>query len=75
MAGETAQTAAESPYTVNSIGMLARMAAHGSGVLCTADGGGKYTAAGRLKRLLPAKTKCFIGFLRGRMGRDTEKAA
>lgn len=40
-AGETAQTAAESPYTVNSIGMLARMAAHGSGVLCTGDGGGK----------------------------------
>ena len=32
MAGETAQTAGESPYTVNSIGMFARMAAHGSGV-------------------------------------------
>lgn len=32
MAGETAQTAAESPYMVNSIGMLARMAAHGLGV-------------------------------------------
>ena len=38
MAGETAQTAAESPYTVNSIGMLARMAVHGLGA---GDGGGK----------------------------------
>lgn len=41
-AGETAQTAAESPYTVNSIGMLARMAAHGLGVAVgTGDDGGK----------------------------------
>ena len=63
MAGETAQTAAESPYTVNSIGMLARMAAHGLGVaFVPAMAAEKYTAAGRLKRLLPAKTKCFIEF-------------
>ena len=73
-AGETVQTAAESPYAVNSIGMLARMTAHGSGVLCTGDGGGKYTAAGHLKWLLPVKTKCFIEFLRGRMEGDTAKA-
>ena len=76
MAGETAQTAAESPYTVNSIGMLAHMAAHGLGVaFVPAMAAEKYAAAGRLKRLQPAKTKCFIEFLRGRMGRDTEKAA
>ena len=76
MAGETAQTAAESPYAVNSIGMLARMAAHGLGVaFVPAMAAEKYTSAGRLKRLLPAKSKGFFGFLRGRMGRDTEKAA
>lgn len=75
-AGETAQTAAESPYTVNSIGMLARMAAHGLGVaFVPAMVAEKHAAAGRLKRLLPTKTKCFIEFLRGRMGRDTAKAA
>lgn len=34
----------------------------------------KYAAAGRLKRLLPEKTKCFIEFLRGRMEGDTAKA-
>lgn len=60
MAGETAQTAAESPYTVNSIGMLARMAAHGLGVaFVPAMAAEKYTAAGRLKigfrRPLPLK--------------------
>jgi|GEM_PF-6694480 transcriptional regulator, lysR family len=76
MAGETAQTAAESPYTVNSIGMLARMAAHGLGVaFVPAMAAEKHAAAGRLKRSLPAKMKCFIEFLRGRMGRDTAKAA
>lgn len=75
MAGETAQTAAESPYTVNSIGMLARMAAHGLGVaFVPAMAAEKYTAAGRLKRLLSAKTKCFIEFLRSRMEGDTAKA-
>jgi len=41
-AGETVQTAAESPYAVNSIGMLARMAVHGLGIAVgTGDGGGK----------------------------------
>ena len=75
-AGETAQTAAESPYTVNSIGMLARMAVHGLGIaVVPAMAAEKYTAAGRLKRLLPEKTKCFIEFLRGRMEGDTAKAA
>lgn len=86
-AGETAQTAAESPYAVNSMGMLARMAVHGLGVaFVPAMAAEKYEAEGRLKRilpdwhgqsvpvyaltatrLLPAKTKCFIEFLRSRM--------
>lgn len=75
-AGETAQTAAESPYAVNSIGMLTCMAVHGLGVaFVPAMAAEKHAAAGRLKRLLPAKTKCFIEFLLGRMGRDTAKAA
>ena len=86
-AGETAQTAAESPYAVNSMGMLARMAVHGLGVaFVPAMAAEKYETEGRLKRilpdwhgqsvpvyaltatrLLPAKTKCFIEFLRSRM--------
>ena len=86
-AGETAQTAAESPYAVNSMGMLARMAVHGLGVaFVPAMAAEKYETEGRLKRilpdwhgqsvpvyaltatrLLPAKTKCFIEFLRNRM--------
>ncbi|HFC8501096.1 TPA: LysR substrate-binding domain-containing protein [Neisseria oralis] len=54
---------------------LINMAAHGLGVaFVPAMAAEKYTAAGRLKRLLPAKTKCFIEFLLGRMGRDTAKA-
>ena len=74
-AGETVQTAAESPYAVNSIGMLARMAVHGLGIaVVPAMAAEKYAAAGRLKRLLLAKTKCFIEFLCSRMGRDTAKA-
>lgn len=73
--GETVQTVAESPYAVNSIGMLARMAVHGLGVaFLPSMVAEKHAAAGRLKRLLPAKTKCFIEFLRGRMEGDTAKA-
>ena len=49
--GETVLITAQSPYAVNSMGMLARMAAHGLGVAT---------------RLLPAKTKCFIAFLRSK---------
>ena len=86
-AGETAQTAAESHYAVNSIGMLTRMAVHGLGVaFIPAMAAEKYETEGRLKRilpdwqvqavpvyaltatrLLPAKTKCFIEFVRSRM--------
>lgn len=86
-AGETVLITAQSPYAVNSIGMLARMAAHGLGVaFISAKMAAQYEASGRLKhilpdwkgqsipiyaltatRLLPAKTKCFIAFLRSKM--------
>ncbi|MDO4878953.1 MAG: LysR substrate-binding domain-containing protein [Neisseria sp.] len=87
-AGGTAQTAAESPYAANSMGMLTRMAAHGLGVAFVPKmSAEKYEAQGRLKRilpdwqgqavpvyaltatrLLPAKVKCFIEFVKSRMG-------
>ena len=85
-AGETVLITAQSPYAVNSIGMLARMAAHGLGVaFISAKMAAQYETSGRLKRilpnwkgqsvpiyaltatrLLPAKTKCFIAFLRSK---------
>ena len=85
-AGETVLITAQSPYAVNSMGMLARMAAHGLGVaFIPAIMAEQYETSGHLKRilpdwkgqsvpiyaltatrLLPAKTKCFIAFLRSK---------
>ena len=85
-AGETVLLTAQSPYAVNSMGMLARMAANGLGVaFIPAIMAEQYETSGRLKRilpdwkgqsvpiyaltatrLLPAKTKCFIAFLRSK---------
>ncbi|MBH5328222.1 LysR family transcriptional regulator [Eikenella sp. S3360] len=88
-AGNTAEIAAQSPYAVNSMGMLTRMAAQGLGIALVPQMGAaaQYEAEGRLQRvlpgwsappvpvyamtatrLLPAKVKCFIEFVKARAG-------